>query len=171
MRPPRANTFYPTDRDHGLSPCFQELPAYKKSACASEYYQSPLEFSRCLRTSSLSVLRGTLDTTLLSGSWVRFLFSTVDLELMHSLLTDAGSHVTFLLRNPDIFAEDEAVQKHVQAGTVHIVKGDALNIDNVHAAWAEAIKSGPVTLVLFTVGFSTSRSSHFRRSLAKIRSL
>jgi len=38
---------------------------------------------------------------------------------------------------------------------VRLVKGDALVIEDVRNAWAEASKDKPVDLLLFTIGFST----------------
>ncbi|KAL1709156.1 hypothetical protein EV121DRAFT_276545 [Schizophyllum commune] len=67
-------------------------------------------------------------------------------------LLDAGATVTFLLRNPAVFDEDEAIKKAVAAGKAFLVKGDGLNQDDVARAWAEATSHGHVDTLLFTVG-------------------
>lgn len=69
-------------------------------------------------------------------------------------LADAGATVTFLLRNPAVFDEDEAIKKAVAAGKAFLVKGDGLNQDDVARAWAEATSHGHVDTLLFTVGQS-----------------
>jgi len=70
-------------------------------------------------------------------------------------ISDVGATVTFLLRSTAVFDADEAIQKYVQTGHVRLVKGDALVIEDVRNAWAEASKDKPVDLLLFTIGFST----------------
>ncbi|KAL1681719.1 hypothetical protein EV122DRAFT_205062 [Schizophyllum commune] len=67
-------------------------------------------------------------------------------------LLDAGATVTFLLRNPAVFDEDEAIKKAVSSGKAFLVKGDGLNQGDVARAWAEATSHGPVDTLLFTVG-------------------
>lgn len=67
-------------------------------------------------------------------------------------LLDAGATVTFLLRNPAVFDEDEIIKKAVAAGKAFLVKGDGLNQDDVARAWAEATSHGHVDTLLFTVG-------------------
>jgi hypothetical protein len=68
--------------------------------------------------------------------------------------TDSGHTVTFLLRSPSCFDHDEAIQRHVQAGTAKLVKGDALNLDDVRNAWNIAGGS-EVDMLLYTLGNST----------------
>ncbi|KAI4520892.1 hypothetical protein K525DRAFT_239770 [Schizophyllum commune Loenen D] len=67
-------------------------------------------------------------------------------------LLDAGATVTFLLRNPAVFDEDEIIKNAVSAGKAFLVKGDGLNQDDVARAWAEATSHGHVDTLLFTVG-------------------
>ncbi|KAL0565412.1 hypothetical protein V5O48_016614 [Marasmius crinis-equi] len=67
-------------------------------------------------------------------------------------LLDAGYTFTFLLRNPSVLQNDEAMKKHVAAGKVFLVKGDALVRSDVENGWKEAGKHRPVDLMLFTVG-------------------
>ncbi|KAL0565410.1 hypothetical protein V5O48_016612 [Marasmius crinis-equi] len=67
-------------------------------------------------------------------------------------LLDAGYTFTFLLRNPSVLQNDEAMRKHIAAGKVFLVKGDALVRSDVENGWKEAGKRGPVDLILFTVG-------------------
>ena len=67
---------------------------------------------------------------------------------------DAGSIVTFLLRNASCFNDDEKIQKYVASGKAFLCKGDGLVQDDVRKAWEAAEKNGkkPVDLLLFTVG-------------------
>ena len=62
--------------------------------------------------------------------------------------------MTFFLRSPDAFGEDEEIAKYVKTGKAQLVKGDALVAEDVRQAWAKASEEAPVDLVLFTVGFS-----------------
>ena len=66
-----------------------------------------------------------------------------------------GATVTFLLRKPEVFDNDELIQPHVKSGKARLVKGDALSIEDVARGWAEAqsaSESHRVDAVLFTVG-------------------
>ncbi|CAL1705839.1 unnamed protein product [Somion occarium] len=66
-----------------------------------------------------------------------------------------GAHITFLLRNPTAFESDPAIQPYLSSsshGQAHIVKGDALNINDVKRGWEVAGENGDVDLILFTVG-------------------
>ncbi|RDB18811.1 hypothetical protein Hypma_014521 [Hypsizygus marmoreus] len=68
---------------------------------------------------------------------------------------DAGHTVTFLLRFPSVFDNDEKIQSYVKSGKAFLIKGDALVKDDVQRAWTEAAThstSGIVDLLLFTVG-------------------
>lgn len=68
---------------------------------------------------------------------------------------DLGATVTFLLRKPQIFDNDESIQKYVRDGKARLVTGDALVKDDVRRAWAEASigdDGNPVELLLFTLG-------------------
>ncbi|KAJ8075205.1 hypothetical protein PM082_019533 [Marasmius tenuissimus] len=69
-------------------------------------------------------------------------------------LLDAGSTVTFLLRNASCFDSDKKIQKYVTLGKAFLFKGDGLVQDDVRKAWEAAEKNGkkPVDLLLFTVG-------------------
>jgi len=74
----------------------------------------------------------------------------------HSALRflDAGSTVTFLLRSPTTFDDDEVIQKHVKSGKARLVQGDGLVVADVQNVWAVACRDKPVDVLLFTVGFS-----------------
>ncbi|CAG8736918.1 9921_t:CDS:2, partial [Acaulospora colombiana] len=50
------------------------------------------------------------------------------------------------------FDTDETIQKYVQKGQVIVVKGDALNKEQIQAAWQAANQDNRVDLVLFSVG-------------------
>jgi len=65
---------------------------------------------------------------------------------------EAGARVTFLLRSPEAFDNDEVIQRHVEAKEAVLVKGDALSQPDVQRAWDEAAKQGAVDVVLFSVG-------------------
>ncbi|THG95441.1 hypothetical protein EW026_g6212 [Hermanssonia centrifuga] len=68
-------------------------------------------------------------------------------------LLEKGATVTFLLRSPTVFNEDAVIQSYVQAGTARLVKGDALNAEDVAKGWEKATEDSQyVDLVLFTVG-------------------
>ncbi|OSX65658.1 hypothetical protein POSPLADRAFT_1179402 [Postia placenta MAD-698-R-SB12] len=70
-------------------------------------------------------------------------------------LLEKGATVTFLLRSPSVFDEDTTIQKYVTTGKAHLVKGDALVVDDVRRAWQTAQAAGVdrgVDLVIFTVG-------------------
>lgn len=67
---------------------------------------------------------------------------------------DAGSTVTFLLRSPTTFDDDEIIQKHVKSGKARLVQGDGLVVADVRNVWAVASRDKPVDVLLFTVGFS-----------------
>jgi len=70
------------------------------------------------------------------------------------LSTASGATVTFLLRSPSVFDNDEVIQEHVKSGKARLVKGDALVKDDVKRAWDEgaAGEGKPVDLLLCTVG-------------------
>lgn len=68
---------------------------------------------------------------------------------------DFGATVTFLLRKPQVFDNDESIQNYVRDGKARLVTGDALVKDDVRRAWAEASiddDGNPVDLLIFTVG-------------------
>ncbi|KAL4064838.1 hypothetical protein V8B97DRAFT_1207238 [Scleroderma yunnanense] len=76
-------------------------------------------------------------------------------------LLDSGATVTFLLRKPQIFDNDENIQKYVKDGKARLVTGDALIKDDVSRAWAEASSGDDgksVDLLIFTLG---ARSATF----------
>ena len=60
--------------------------------------------------------------------------------------------MTFLLRSPSAFDNDEAIQGYVKSGKARLVKGDGLVEEDVKRAWGESGKDKPVDTVLFTVG-------------------
>ncbi|GBE90215.1 hypothetical protein SCP_1900640 [Sparassis crispa] len=64
-----------------------------------------------------------------------------------------GATVTFLMRNPAVFDDDELIQKYVTSGKARIVKGDALNVADVQHGWETAREGGQnVDTLLFTIG-------------------
>ncbi|KAA1479486.1 hypothetical protein DENSPDRAFT_846263 [Dentipellis sp. KUC8613] len=67
-------------------------------------------------------------------------------------LLKKGATVTFLLRNPSIFDNDADIQPYIKEGKARLVKGDALNREDVAAGWTSAGQVGPIDLLLFTVG-------------------
>ncbi|KAI0050853.1 hypothetical protein FA95DRAFT_1535528 [Auriscalpium vulgare] len=82
----------------------------------------------------------------------------------HSFATEKGATVTFLLRNPGAFDSDPKIQEYVQKGTARLVKGDALNKNEVRQGWvtagqpeADSTTEG-VDVVLFTIGGTPSFS-------------
>ena len=60
--------------------------------------------------------------------------------------------MTFLLRSPTVFDQDEVIQGYIKSGKAKLLKGDALVQDDVKHAWDEAANSGVVDLLVFTVG-------------------
>jgi hypothetical protein len=70
------------------------------------------------------------------------------------LFADAGATVTFLLRSPATFDNDETIQAHVKSGKAQLIQGDGLIVEDVRKVWAEASKERPVDVLLSTIGFS-----------------
>ena len=62
--------------------------------------------------------------------------------------------VTFLIRSPATFDDDQSIQKHVQSGKARLIKGDGLVLADVQNVWTAASSDQPVDVVLFTIGFS-----------------
>lgn len=62
--------------------------------------------------------------------------------------------MTFLLRSPATFDDDESIQKYVKSEKARLVKGDGLVLADVRNVWAAASSDRPVDVLLFTVGFS-----------------
>lgn len=62
--------------------------------------------------------------------------------------------MTFLLRSPTTFDDDETIQKYVKSGKARLVKGDGLVVADVQNAWAAASSNQPVDVLLFTIGYS-----------------
>ncbi|VDB82674.1 unnamed protein product [Peniophora sp. CBMAI 1063] len=66
--------------------------------------------------------------------------------------------VTFLLRSPAVFDDDATMQTYIHNGSVRIVKGDALDKEDVQRGWQEAAKPSHdgdlagVDTLLFTLG-------------------
>lgn len=60
--------------------------------------------------------------------------------------------MTFLLRTPAVFDNDEVIQGHIKAEKAVLVTGDGLSQPDVQRAWDEASKTGTVNAVLFSVG-------------------
>ncbi|KZT63071.1 hypothetical protein DAEQUDRAFT_770956 [Daedalea quercina L-15889] len=69
-----------------------------------------------------------------------------------------GATVTFLLRSPSVFDNNEQIQLYIRAGTARLVQGDALKPEDVKRGWEEAqrAKNGAVDLVLCSVGGTPS---------------
>lgn len=83
------------------------------------------------------------------------------LRVSNNSSTGKGATVTFLLRNPSCFDQDEDIRAFVQKGKVRIVKGDALVKEDVRKGWKIAGQAvagssqeldGQVDVLLFTVG-------------------
>ncbi|KAJ3532598.1 hypothetical protein NM688_g7397 [Phlebia brevispora] len=70
-------------------------------------------------------------------------------------LLEKGATITFLLRSPNAFDNDEKLGlKYKSSGQVRIVQGDALKAEDVARGW-EVAQEGPnsrIDLVLFTLG-------------------
>ncbi|KAF7321890.1 NAD(P)-bd-dom domain-containing protein [Mycena kentingensis (nom. inval.)] len=64
-------------------------------------------------------------------------------------LLEKGARITFLLRNPSSFANDQTIQAAVQSGRAKLVKGDAMNEADCRLAWETA---GLVDALVFSVG-------------------
>lgn len=78
-----------------------------------------------------------------------------------------GATVTFLLRSPSVFDNDEHIQPYIRSGIARIVKGDALVAEDVRRGWEAAVeaKGGAVDLMLFTLGMSLPSTSHINDAL------
>ncbi|KAG1722071.1 hypothetical protein EDB19DRAFT_1646043 [Suillus lakei] len=70
-----------------------------------------------------------------------------------------GATVTFLLRSPQVFDQDDTIQHYVKGGKARLIKGDALVKSDVSRAWSEAQHqqeddsvTRPVDFLIFTVG-------------------
>ncbi|KAG2133675.1 uncharacterized protein EDB93DRAFT_862640 [Suillus bovinus] len=68
-----------------------------------------------------------------------------------------GATVTFLLRSPQVFDQDETIQHYIKEGKARLIQGDALVKDDVRRAWSEAQhqqedNTRPVDFLIFTVG-------------------
>ncbi|KAG1722068.1 hypothetical protein EDB19DRAFT_1646034 [Suillus lakei] len=70
-----------------------------------------------------------------------------------------GATVTFLLRSPQVFDQDDTIQNYVKEGKARLIKGDALVKSDVSRAWSEAQHQHeddsdirPVDFLIFTVG-------------------
>ncbi|KLO12063.1 hypothetical protein SCHPADRAFT_929503 [Schizopora paradoxa] len=68
-------------------------------------------------------------------------------------LLEKGATVCYQLRRPNIFDNDEEMQKYITSGKAIIIPGDALKEDDVRRAWEKAAEDGvPVDTCIFTVG-------------------
>jgi hypothetical protein len=76
---------------------------------------------------------------------------SIKLILIRFLIA-AGATVTFLLRSPAVFEKDEAIQKYIKEGKARLVKGDGLVKYEVKHGWDKAQETGPIDLLIFTVG-------------------
>ncbi|KAG1850879.1 hypothetical protein F4604DRAFT_1746006 [Suillus subluteus] len=65
-----------------------------------------------------------------------------------------GATVTFLLRSPQVFVQDDTIQTYIKKGKARLIQGDALVKDDVRRAWSEAQvdDTRPVDFLIFTVG-------------------
>jgi len=72
-----------------------------------------------------------------------------------------GASITFLLRSPSSLEADPAINPYIHTGKAHLVKGDALNTEDVAKGWEEALQHGhgTVDLALFTLGGGPSQAS------------
>jgi len=76
-----------------------------------------------------------------------------------------GATVTFLMRSPSAFDANEEMQNYIKNGTARLVKGDALNREDVLKGWEVAAEpespggARGVDVLLFSVG-STSPKLH-----------
>ncbi|KAF8625577.1 hypothetical protein AX15_005299 [Amanita polypyramis BW_CC] len=77
----------------------------------------------------------------------------------------SGATVTFLLRSPSVFDNDQLVQGYIKSGRARLVKGDGLVHADVKRAWDESGKDKPVDTVLFTVGKLRCTSARVLSSL------
>ncbi|EIW84749.1 hypothetical protein CONPUDRAFT_134666 [Coniophora puteana RWD-64-598 SS2] len=74
-------------------------------------------------------------------------------------LLESGATVTFLLRKPEVFDDDDEIKGFVATGHARLIKGNAMSKDDVAQAWKEAARGddgAPVEYVLFSVGISPS---------------
>ncbi|EPQ57830.1 hypothetical protein GLOTRDRAFT_36291 [Gloeophyllum trabeum ATCC 11539] len=70
-------------------------------------------------------------------------------------LLEKGATITFLLRSPSVFDNDEKIQGYIASGKARLVKGDALVKEDVRRAWevaGQGEREGQVDFLLFTVG-------------------
>lgn len=65
-----------------------------------------------------------------------------------------GATVTFLLRSPHVFEQDDTIQRYIKEGKARLVQGDALVKSDIRRAWSEAQHQDarPVDFLIFTVG-------------------
>ncbi|KAG1860603.1 hypothetical protein DFJ58DRAFT_268492 [Suillus subalutaceus] len=65
-----------------------------------------------------------------------------------------GATVTFLLRSPQVFDQDDTIQNYIKEGKARLIQGDALVKDDIRRAWSEAQvdDTRPVDFLIFTVG-------------------
>lgn len=87
-----------------------------------------------------------------AAEWVTFILLVVSLLMCH--VTEQGTTITFLLRSTSVFDNDDQMQPFVRGGKAQLVRGDALNREDVSKAWQAAVEAGDgkVDLVLFTIG-------------------
>ena len=81
--------------------------------------------------------------------------SVVNSTSFNVLSIEKGATVTFLLRKPTVFDQDESIQDYIKLGKARLIKGDALVKSDVANAWTEAAKGNGnphVDILLFTVG-------------------
>lgn len=69
------------------------------------------------------------------------------------LKASENNNVVFFLRNLSVFDEDADIQPFIKSGHAKLVKGDALNEDDLKNAFAQATSDGiPIDVVIFSLG-------------------
>lgn len=75
-------------------------------------------------------------------------------------LLNQGHSATLLLRNTNVFDNDERMKPHVESGRAQLVQGDALVEDDVKRAWEKATDFGrAVDYVVFSIGATPDMGS------------
>ncbi|KAF9789782.1 hypothetical protein BJ322DRAFT_1098608 [Thelephora terrestris] len=75
-------------------------------------------------------------------------------------LLDQGHSATLLLRNTNVFDNDERMKPYVDSGKAELVKGDALVSEDVKRVWEKATEAGrEVDYAIFTMGATPDMGS------------
>lgn len=107
------------------------------------------------------MLPETLDTLAVSVSQLYMTIIDSNHQYFVLDLLNAGHTVVFQLRSPAALDNNEEMQPFIQSGKAILIKGDALNKEQVETAWKTANEGSPVDLVLFTVGAFVSQGIYF----------